>query len=297
MPDASTYDGFEEDVGVDSDEDKKYGSANRPEWFKGDKGRCYRVALVYFHTVDVSAVTNARAVAKKLGNTLSNDEIEKIAKESFQKKAAALSKKVDELTPVERLDISQVKFRKFQAHYKEGVGYVLSRMGRDGAEADVAWKSLGDAKNYFSTVCLFYPCDKDGNLPRKDGELDKNRVMNDWHVLPWRFGPKNYENIWNVNKGLRSNDLTIADQDLILKCENTEFQNFKITGGGKSTWRRSPELMKRVLEKAIPLFDKLIPFREMSTADLQIKLGISTGNRGEDVSTEMDGLMDDSGSV
>ena len=29
MPDASTYDGFEEDVGVDSDEDKKYGSANR----------------------------------------------------------------------------------------------------------------------------------------------------------------------------------------------------------------------------------------------------------------------------
>jgi len=255
------------------------------------------VALVYFHTVDVSAVTNARAVAKKLGNTLSNDEIEKIAKESFQKKAAALSKKVDELTPVERLDISQVKFRKFQAHYKEGVGYVLSRMGRDGAEADVAWKSLGDAKNYFSTVCLFYPCDKDGNLPRKDGELDKNRVMNDWHVLPWRFGPKNYENIWNVNKGLRSNDLTIADQDLILKCENTEFQNFKITGGGKSTWRRSPELMRRVLEKAIPLFDKLIPFREMSTADLQIKLGISTGNRGEDVSTEMDGLMDDSGSV
>lgn len=291
----SVYDEYDDDVGVDSDEDKKHGSSNRTEWFKGDKGRCYRVALVYFHSVDVCAVTNAKTAAKKAGKTLSTEDVEKIAKDALGKKATALNKKPDEMTAVEKLDINQVKFRKFVAHYKEGVGYVLSRLGRDGSEADVAWKSLGDPKNYFSTVALFYPCDKDGNLPRKGDELDKARIMNDWYVMPWRFGPKNYESIWTVNKGLRSNELTIADQDLILKCENSDFQNFKVTGGGKATWRKSPELSRRVLEKAQLFYDKLIPFKEMSTADLQIKLGMSTGNRGEDVSSDMDGLIEDSG--
>jgi hypothetical protein len=297
MSESNVYDQYEDDVGVDSDEDKKYGSSNRTEWFKGDKGRCYRVALVYFHTVDICAVTTAKHMAKKASTTLSSEDVEKIAKEAIAKRAASLNKKVDELTPVERLEVNQVKFRKFVAHYKDGVGYVLSRLGLDGAESDVAWKAMGDPKNYFSTVALFYPCDKDGNLPRKGDELDKNRILNDWHVLPWRFGPKNYESIWSVNKGLRSNDLTIADQDLILKCENADFQNFKITGGGKATWRKSPELMRRVLERATTYYEKLIPFREMSTADLQIKLGLSTGNKGEEVSSEMDALLDDSGSV
>lgn len=297
MSDSNTYDDFEDDVGVDSDEDKKHGSSNRAEWFKGEKGRCYRIALVYYHQVDVCAVQSAKVAAKKTGAVLSAEDIEKIAKEAFAKKAGVLNKKPDELTAVEKLDLSQVKFKKFSAHYKDGVGYVLSRLGRDGAEADIAWKSLGDPKNYFSTVALFYPCDKDGNLPMRDGKLDSAQIMNHWHVMPWRFGPKNYESIWSVNKGLRSNDLTIADQDLILKCENTDFQNFKITGGGKATWRKSPELTRKVLEKASGFYDKLIPFREMSTADLQIKLGLSTGNTGSDVSSEMDSLMEDSGSV
>lgn len=292
MSETNPYDQYEDDIGVDSDEDKRYGSGNRLEWFKGEKNRCYRVALVYFHTADVCAVTNARASAKKAGNSLSNEDIDKIAKEAIAKKATGLNKKADELTAVEKLDTSQVKFRHFMAHYKDGIGYVLSRLGKDGAEADAAWKTLGDPKHYYSTVVLFYPCDSDGNLPRKDGELDKSRVLNDWRILPWRFGPKNYDAIWSVNKGLRSNDLTIADQDLILKCDNAEFQNFKITGGGKATWRRSPEFTRRVLEKASVLYDKLVPFREMSSADLQIKLGMSTASKGDDVSSEMDDLMD-----
>jgi hypothetical protein len=299
MAEGNVYDQYDEDIGVDSDEDKKYSSSNRTEWFKGDKGRCYRVALVYFHTVDVCAVSAAKTAAKKAGRVLSEDDIEKVAKEALTKRAASLSppKKADELTAPEKLEVNQVKFKRLQAHYKDGVGFVLSRLGLDGPEADQAWKAMGDQKNYFTTVALFYPCDKDGNLPRKGDELDKSRIMNDWHVLPWRFGGKNYDGIWTVNKGLRSNDLTIADQDLILRCENAEFQNFKITGGGKSTWRKSPELMRRVLERAIPFYDKLIPFREMSTADLQIKLGLSTGNKGEEVSTEIDSLMDDTGSI
>jgi hypothetical protein len=297
---STVYDEYEEDVSVDTDEDRKHGNSNQTEWFKGDKGRCYRVSLVYYHTVDILAVVAAKEAAKKAGKSLTAEDIEKVAKEALAKKAASLNppKKPDELTMVEKLDISHVKFRKFSGYYKEGLGFVLSRLGKDGAEADKAWKSLGTPKNYFTTIALFYPCDKDGNLPRKDGELDKARIMSDWYVMPWRFGGKTWDAIWAVNKGLRSNDLSINDQDLILKCENAEYQNFKITGGGKAAWKRSDQLSRRVLERASALYEKLVPFREMSTADLQIKLGISTGNKGEDVSgSDMDGLIEDSDSV
>lgn len=282
------YGSFEDDVGIDSDEDKKHGQSNRTEWFKGDKGRTYRVALVYFHTVDVAAVSAAvHAAKKKGGEAPDKDAIERIAKEAIVAKAKSLDKSVDKLTDVEKLDINQVKFKKFRAHYKEGVGYVLSRLGLDGADADSVWKAMGDVKNYFSTVVLFYACDKDGNLAKNQaGEIDKAALLNNWSLLPWRFGPKTYDSIWTVNKGLRSNDLTIADQDLILKCENAEYQNFKITAGGKATWRKSPELQKRILEKAIGYYDKLVPFREMSTADLRIKLGMGGGQAGEEVSQD-----------
>lgn len=283
----SIYESFEDDVGIDSDEDKKHGQSNRSEWFKGDKGRTYRVALVYFHTVDVAAVAAARGVAKRKNENLTPASMEKIAKEALAAKAKSMDKTVDSLTDIEKLDVTQVKFKKFKAHYKEGVGYVLSRMGMDGADADSVWKSMGDVKNYFTTVVLFYACDKDGNLAKNQaGEIDKSALLNNWSLMPWRFGPKTYDSIWTVNKGLRSNDLTIADQDLILKCDNAEYQNFKITAGGKATWRKSPELQKRILDKAITFYDKLVPFREMSTADLRIKLGMGGGQSGEEVSAD-----------
>ena len=289
----SVYEDFESDVGIDSDEDRKNGQANRQEWFKGDKNRTYRVALVYFHTVDVVTATTALSQAKKEGVKLSKDDLEKLAKDALAKRAQSLSKAVDALTPIEKLDTTQVKFKKMSAYYKDGLGYVLSRLGKDGAEADNVWKSLGEEKKYFTTVVLFYPADKDGNLARTPaGELDKARLMTDWYVLPWRFSPKTYDSIWTVNKGLRSNELTIADQDLILKCENAEFQNFKVTAGGKATWRKSPELQRRILEKASTFYDKLVPFRELSTADLRIKLGLSSGNVAEEVSADFDGLLE-----
>lgn len=267
-------DNYDDDVGLTS-EDKKHAKNDQAEWFKGEKGTTYRVSLVYFHPLEIAA---ARSFKKNNPNA-TREELVAAATKVLASKAEKLGKSVDQLTEVDKLDISNVRFKKVSAHYKEGVGYCVSRLGLDGPEGDVAWKMMGDVKSYFTTVLLIYPTNK-------EGEVIKEQLAHAWTVKPWRIGKKVYGRLLQVAEGLKSNDLSIANQDLSLKCTNTDFQNFEIDGAGKALWRQNDKFAGLVLEKAIKLYDKLVPFREISTADLRIKLGLNSGNTGEDVSTD-----------
>lgn len=272
--------GFDEDVGLGS-EDRKYAKSNREEWFKGEKGRSYRVAMLYFHPLDISIT---KALKAKNGSVTREQVTEAMAK--VLAKRCEGGKTVDQLAPHDKLDLTNVRFKKVEAHYKDGVGFVLSRLGKDGADADTVWKMLGDMKRYFTTVLLVYPTNK-------EGEVIKEQLAHNWSVIPWRFGNKVFERLLQVGDGLRANDLSIASQDLMLKCSNADYQNFDIDGAGKSLWRMNEKFQSQVLEKAMSLYDKLVPFREISTADLRIKLGLSSGNAGEDISDSgFEGLLD-----
>ena len=145
---------------------------------------------------------------------------------------------------------------------------------------------LDEPRRYFSTALLIYPTDN-------DGELDKDNVAKNWRIMPWRFSGKVYERIWKLNDGLKKNDLSIANQDLVISCKNADYQNFDIDPQGKAVWIQSEKFKAKILEKACTLYEKgLDPFRELSTADLKIKLGISSGG-GEDVSEDdMSELLD-----
>ena len=265
---------YDDDVGLGA-EDKKHARSNQLEWFKGEKGRTYRVSLVYFNPLEASVV---RAVRKK-NPAATKEEILSSVNGVFAKKAESLSKSVDQLTAGDKLDLNNVRFKKIEAHYKEGVGYVVSRLGKDGAEADSVWKTLGDVKTYFTTCLIVYPT-------TREGEPVKEQLATNWTVTPWRFSNKVFRRLHEVAESLRSNDLNICMQDLSLKCTNTEYQNFDIDGAGKALWRMNANFQAKVLEKALPVYEKLVPFRELSTADLKIKLGISDGGG---VDTTMDG--------
>jgi len=271
---------YDDDVGLGA-EDKKHARSNQLDWFKGEKGRTYRVSLVYFNPLEAAVV---RAVKKK-NPAATKEEIVAAVQAQFAKKAEALGKSVDQLTESDKLDLTNVRFKKIEAHYKEGVGYVVSRLGKDGSEADQVWKSLGDVKTYFTTCLIVYPT-------TREGEPIKEQLATNWTVVPWRFSNKVFRRLHEVAESLRSNDLNICMQDLSLKCTNTEYQNFDIDGAGKAIWRNE-KIQSRVLEKAFPIYEKLVPFRELSTADLKLKLGISDGGG---VDTSMDGdfgnLMD-----
>lgn len=267
---------FDNDFGLDEDDRKAAKSNRNLDWFKGTKGETYRVALVYFHTHDVTGMKAAQKAAKQAGKPLTPADLKAAGAKALADYAAKLGKSVDALTDIERLDITQVQFKKFTAHYKDGLGFVLSRLGKDGPEQDKVWKQLPEPKDYFSCVILQYPT-------HKDGSIDKDRIPSGLKVLPWRFAPDRYDEIWKMNSGLRENGLSIASQDILLECNNTDFQNFKFSVAGPAIWQKSDKFKELVLGQAIPLYPKLIPFREMTTGDLAIKLGVSTGAQGTDV--------------
>lgn len=277
---------FEDDVGLGA-EDKKYAKNNREEWFKGEKNRTYRASIVYFHPIEVAV---ARALHKKFlrdKSVLTKEAVAEAVGKALAKRAEGLGKAVDQLQPFEKLDLSNSQFKRIIAHYKEGVGYAVSRLGKDGADADEAWKMMGDPKTYFTTALLLYPTNN-------EGEPIKEQLTENWMVKPWRFGSKIYRRFHEVAESLRANDLSIADQDLSLKCTNAEFQNFDVDGAGKAIWRKDPRFQARVLERASSLYDKLNPFRDISSADLRTKLGLSnvSGSSGEDTGDDFNELLD-----
>jgi hypothetical protein len=283
MSDNDLFEGMGEygdDVGL-GEEDLKHAKSDQVQWFKGEKNRKYRVGLAYFNPL---AVTVAKAMLRKNPKT-ERAAIKEKVQQVFSKRAEELEKSVDQLLDHEKLDLNNVRFKKVLAHYKEGVGYVLSRLGKDGPEADAVWKMMGDVKTYFTTVLVVYPTDN-------DGVVVKSQLKTNSTVVPWRFATKVYRRFHQVANGLRENELSIAEQDLALTCTHTDYQNFEIDGAGKAIWRRNPEFQAEILAKALPLYEKLVPFREISTADLKIKLGIG-GAVGEDVGEDdFDGILD-----
>lgn len=273
MSDAfSNYEEYDSDLGLDDEDRKQAKSGDDIEWYKGKKNTTDRVAIVYFHPVDVAAVNKAR----KKSPGLSKDELIKIGQKALTDRAAQLNKPVDALTAVDKLDLSQVHFKRFNSHYQEGLGFVLSRLGKDGPEGDEVWKRLPEPKTHFSTLLLVYPT-------KKDGTLDKDRFNDGWSIKPWRFSPKRYDSIWKVNNTLSLNNLSISNQDLQLECKDDKFQQIEPTGGGPAIWLRNEKFKEMVLAKAVPMYEKLVPFREMSTDQLRAKLGLG-GSAVQDVS-------------
>lgn len=275
------------DVGLGS-EDKKHARSNNLEWFKGEKGRVYRIAFLYFNPLDASLVKALQARAAKEGKKVTKEEALETISKAMAKRAELVGKPVDELAEWDKLDTSNVRFKKLEGHYKEGVGYVMSRLGKDGPEADQVWKTMGDLKTYFTTVLLIYPSNREGELIKED-------LANGYKIVPWRLSSKTYETLHARAESLRQNSLSIASQDLLLKCTNQEFQNFDIDAAGPGIWPKNQKFAATVLGKAFALYEKLTPFREMSTADLKIKLGISTSSSGSNETVtddEFNGLLD-----
>ncbi len=269
------FDDFGEDISLDP-EDRKHARSSNTEWFRAEKNRTYRVALLYFYPLDISVM---RAVLKKKPETTKSELIER-GKKALVKRAEERSKAVDQLGEHEKLHMGRIQVVKTKAYFHEITKFVVSRRGLDGPEADKIWDMLGDEKTYFTTVLVIYPTDKNGNLIRED--LGKH-----WRVAPWRFASKVFDRLIQVGASLKSNDLNLATQDLTLKCTNSEFQNFDIDGAGKAVWLKNENLRDQILEAAVKLYPQVRkPFRELSTADVRIKLGVDSGNAGEDLSDD-----------
>ena len=121
-------------------------------------------------------------LAKQVFQVHAADSKGRCGRKATADRATALSKTADQLTPIEKLDLGTVHFKKMMAHYQQGLGFVVSRLGKDGADADGVWKRLPEAKLYFATLLLLYPTDREGNIDKE------GLKRGDWRLIPWRFG-------------------------------------------------------------------------------------------------------------
>lgn len=266
------------------DPDQKNVGGNKSDWLKfTSKGQIVRGSFVHFQTVDYNAVRVASNNGQK---KLARDEQVKIAKAALAKKAESLSKQVGELTAVDKLDLTSAHFKTFKAHYQEGVGYVLSRLGKDGVEADQVWKRLPEPKTYITTLLLVYPTDTEGNINLESfmSQVKQHKVK----ILPWRFSTKVYDTIWKLQDGLRADGQTLASKDFKLECDNPQYQGVTIQTAGPATWQKNPQVANTILTSAHALYDKLNPFREMTTEQLRAKLGIGGASSAADNITSED---------
>ena len=275
---------FEDEVSLDVDE-KNIGG-KKMDWLKMEStGQIVRCSFVYFHTYDANTVQAALKKARKTGENLDKDAVVALAREALAKRAKELDKEVDQLTPAEKLDIAVAHFKTFKASFseREGIGYIVSRLGKDGPEADAVWKRLPEPKPYFSTLLLIYPTDKEGNLSASafKEQIQEEKI----NLMPWRFTGRTYDRIWKLNAGLRENGLTLASQDIQLECKEVQYQNIEVSFAGAAIWKKNPKIVDAVLKAALPLYEKLMPFKELSTEQLKEKLGL-LGSASEDTSTD-----------
>lgn len=273
------------DIGL-GDEDKGKVQTNQLEWYKGDKGRTDRVALVYFNSID--ATTRRKILQQK--PDMSVDQQKSVIAKVRTQLAEKLSKTVDALDQVDLLDTSEARFKTVTASFKKEIGYVAWPKNIPPAEEKI-WAKAGERKDYVITVLLWYPTDR-------EGEVEKERLKH-FRVMPWRFAPEKYDIFRKINKGLLEGGSSISHVDLNFSCSDSQYQKITITQAGPAIYLKNPQLKRLVLEKAVALYPKLNPFRELTIDELREKLGMPPvgGNptsgsdfSNEDFSTVLNGV-------
>lgn len=267
------YEGYEDDVDLDP---KNKPASNRVERFKGETKKVYRVALMYFHPLPVTIHKAFAKKAKRDGVDVDNAAVKDMITKALAKRAADLNKSVEALEEWEKLDMTSAQFKTYQSHYHEDVGSVVSRLGKDGPEADKLWKRLDEARQYYSTVALFYPLDQSGNV-------DAKSIARDAYLKPWRFGKGTFKTLIDKNQMLSEYNQSLANSDLKLECKSAQYQTFDIDPAGSALWLKVPALKAQFLPMAYALYEKLVDARELSTAELKKKLaeaGADTDDAG-----------------
>jgi hypothetical protein len=275
MSDDFNYDDYNSDVDLDP---TNRPSSNRIERFKGETGKTYRVALLYFHPLQVTIKKSFDRKAVRDGTPFDTNSFKETLAKALAKRAADLETTVGALEEWQKLDWSNAQFKKYNSHYHADVGTVLSRLGKDGPEADKIWKQAGDAREYYSTVGLFYPLDAQQNV-------DAKNIARDAYVKLWRFSKGTFGALISKNEMLGSYNQSLANSDLKLTCKAAQYQTFDIDPAGTALWLKSPTIRDKFLPQAYELYNKLIDAREMSTAELRDKLVSATGggDSGSDI--------------
>lgn len=283
MAEYDPFDVYDGDEAVSLDPKNKAPST-KTERFKGEQDRAYRVACLYFYSLEQSIISASVAQAKRDKTEVNKDAARTAIKAALAKRAEERGKSVDELEAHEKLDLKQPRFARHKTQFcktEEFKSLLISRMGLDGPDADLVWKKCEDPRTYYWTILLVYPTDKEGTV-------DKEAILRDSSLKVWRFSDGVFNTLIEKNKMLKeiSKDNSLASFDLKLTCKNAKFQNFDIDPAGQAIWLKVDKVRQHFLPKAVAMYEKMVDARKISTADLREKLGMGGGDSGVDVADD-----------
>jgi len=207
-----------------------------------------RVSIILFKTfadVVISAKTRER------GEPLSDDEKADFIKKIDEKLAENLSKNIEDLTEIDRLDVKQPRFAVAYTHYKDGLGSVRCLGQWKGGmliKPGLCCKEIGDADQTVATIILRYPIDEQKQV---DADLLKKRRYT--YIEVWRMSAKKFKQIEGVYIDARSNDMQVIDMKVTLDGD-TRYQKQRIENGMSAFWAREntdAEIRSWVLDQGL----------------------------------------------
>jgi len=164
-------------------------------------------------------------------------------------------------------------FKGAKCHYKDRIFLCKSAPGKK--EICCTQSYDGNRPMYrIASVLIIY------NLVQKDGKTK----LKDYQLLPWIFREKMYNKLAQADK-----EFPLDAHDIKLSCSNEEFQTIDIQSCRESIWSTSPDLKKKVLEEAAPLFEEAIRNigADLGLTEIRELLGIDAPG-ADDAATDVD---------
>jgi hypothetical protein len=201
----------------------------------GERARISIISFKKFH----DTVFNMKA--KEKGAPLTDAEKADIIVKVDKKLAEQLSKPIDQLTEVDRLDIRQPRFLYAYTHYDKtdikdgGVGTIRCLSKYEGstlAKAELCCDKFGDAEQTVGVVVMKYPVDDNMQV---EMDIFKMKKMIEFSV--WRMSAKKFKNLEPTYAEARNEKHLCIDLRVQLEGD-PKFKNLKIEAGGGATWAR-----------------------------------------------------------
>lgn len=152
---------------------------------------------------------------------------------------------------------------KARVHYKDGIGTFLCRSTPENKE--VCCKTLGDPALRFGTIVLQYSTEK-GGKPKKPFGYD---------IKLWYFSDKKFDKLRSVHR-----EFSLAERDVLISCDNEEYQHLNFTPCKESIMRAKEEFAKKVIgqaEKMKPDLKKMLA-KSRSIEEIREELGFETAS-------------------
>jgi len=230
------------------------------EWYEPETGRVDRVALVYFRDICTNVLRRATNRDPDLSEAKRRQTVEK-ARSAV---AERLGKTVGQLDQVDLLEDTEARFKVLTACFSTDLGEVAwpAKLSDD---ERVIWRKVGKQHDYVMTVLVVYPTDR-------QGAIDEERLSSGCRVLRWRFEPQTFELFRKIDRGLRKDGETVVGSDVYVTCAGSRSRKVKVTLAGPAMYRRDATLKRAVLEEAVATYEKLRPFRTMTTEEVREQL-------------------------